>query len=64
MKIAEAGAAQTKQVLRNGYINVLANTVYNSAVKAGDVKYVDVGLDADAAEHRKSEGEGRAKPKE
>ena len=60
--IEEALAAQTKQVLRNGHINVLANSIYDGAVKSGDLKYVDVGFDADAAENLNHAGEGRPKP--
>ena len=49
-------ATQTKQALKNGSINVLANEIYDSSIKSGDVKFVDVGFDPDVGAKKISAG--------
>ena len=47
LDIFDAGAAQTKQVIRAGNINRLARAIYDAAKKSGDTTYVDILLEED-----------------
>ena len=47
LDIFDAGAAQTKQVIRAGNINILARAIYDAAKKSGDTTYVDILLEED-----------------
>lgn len=62
MSVKESIASQVSQVARNGNINMLANKVYDIAVKTGDVKYVDIMLPEEDGAVRSEEGIDRPKP--
>ena len=62
MSVKESMASQISQVIRNGNINMLANKVYDTAVKTGDSKYVDIKLPDGEGEDISTEGIERPKP--
>ena len=62
MSVKESMASQVTQVIRNGNINMLANKVYDTAVKTGDSKYVDIKLPDGEGEDISTEGIERPKP--
>ena len=62
MDVQESLAAQVSQVVRNGNINVLATKVYDTAVKTGDAKYVDIKLPDVEGADLSTEGIERPKP--
>lgn len=62
MSIKESMASQVSQVIRNGNVNMLANKVYDTAVKSGDSKYVDIKLPETDGADISTEGIERPKP--
>ena len=62
MDIKESISAQVSQVVRNGNVNALANKVYDTAVKTGDAKYVDIGIPDPEGANISPEGADRPKP--
>ena len=62
MDVKESLATQVTQVIRNGNINMLATKVYDTAVKTGDAKYVDIKLPDVEGADLSTEGIERPKP--
>ena len=62
MDVKESLATQVSQVIRNGNINMLATKVYDTAVKTGDAKYVDIKLPDVEGADLSTEGIERPKP--